>query len=469
MKRTKMLVTYGPAIANKQLIKRLVDSGVNAFRVNCSHGTTANFIAAARTIRAGSKGADYPIGLLFDISGPKLRLDRFDDEVQVEIGDEIAISTGKTDLARRIIAVNHPAIIESVRKGERVFVDDGQIEFEAVKTGRTEIVLRARNAGVLLGGKGINLPDSVIKIPTIGRKDREDIATAVKVGADYVALSFVRSGDDLIEARKLIKQAGGSQKLIAKLEKREAIANIEELMLLCDGVMIARGDLGVELPPAELPTLQKRIINLANTHQKPVIVATQMLESMRFAPRATRAEINDVASAVFDFADAVMLSAETATGKYPCEAVATMREIICATEASLPRPQVSLERHLIPSEIPYGIAESVSRLNDYCPTEAIFAFTTTGFTAQMISNVFPPQPIFALTPNRVVVGQLTLYRAVYPVLIRQPGSFTAMLGTVGRIAKRLGLARKGQRAIITGGAPFGSTTATNFMMIHEVK
>ncbi len=284
MKRTKILATYGPAVNSPETLRKLIFAGADAFRVNCSHGDGPELEAAARVIKKARLKAPYPVGMLFDISGPKLRLDRFDGSLSIKKDQELTLTTGKTDLTRMKIGVNHPAIIKSVKKNERLFIDDGNLLFDIVRVGRTSITARAINGGTLLPGKGINLPDTDIKIPTITEKDRRDIKTAVKAEADYIALSFVRSGDDIIEARKLIKRDGGRQQVIAKLEKREAIENIEEIMMLSDGVMIARGDLGVELPPEELPKLQKRIIRMANRHHKPVIVATQMLESMRYFP-----------------------------------------------------------------------------------------------------------------------------------------------------------------------------------------
>ncbi len=468
MKRTKILATYGPAITSAKLLSRLIASGVNAFRINCSHGNSDEWRAAAVAIRKAASKAPYPVGILFDISGPKLRVDQFEGSIDVTRRDTITFTSGKSKVEDRLIAVNHPQIIKSVKKGERLFVDDGNLVFEILSADGREVVCKAVNSGKLLPGKGINLPDTDIGIPTITSKDRKDIKTAVECDADFVALSFVRSGDDIIEARKLIKRYGGRQAVIAKLEKREAIDDLEGIMLLSDGVMVARGDLGVELPPAELPNLQKRIIRMANCHHKPVIVATQMLESMRFSPRATRAEINDVATAVYDFADAVMLSAETATGRYPLEAVKTMSDVILAAETQCLHQHVDLQKHLIGSPIPYAVAMSVSESDHYCETEVIFAFTTTGFTAGLISNLFPPQPVIALTLDEKVMNQLSLYRSVYAILLKQPTSFDDMMDKVNVLSKKYRLARKGDRVVITGGAPFGSTAQTNFMLFHEV-
>jgi pyruvate kinase len=468
MKKTKILATFGPAIASESAIRQLVKCGANAFRINCSHGKTDDFKKAARLIRRATKASPFPVGLLFDISGPKLRLADFSGELDIQTGERIELTTGTSNLPEGKLGVNHPAIISSLRKGQRLYIDDGYLVFDVVSAGKKGVVLQAGNSGCIRPRKGINLPESKIDIPTIGPKDREDIKTAIEAGADYIALSFVRSGDDLIEARRLIKRYGGNQKLIAKLEKREAIEDLDNIMLLLDGVMIARGDLGVELPPEKLPTLQRDIIRMANRHHKPVIVATQMLESMRFSPRATRAEINDVASAVFDYVDCVMLSAETAAGKYPKEAVETMASVITETEESAVRPDIDLGSHLIQSTVPLVIAQSVSRADQSCKTTHVFAFTTSGFTAEMISNLYPPQPVIVLTPDTAVMRRLSLYRSLYPVQIKQPGSFSEMLAAIEKIGKKFKLTRKGDRVILTGGAPFGSTVPTNFMMFHEM-
>ncbi len=468
MKKTKIIATYGPSISSATKISELAAAGVNLFRVNCSHGATLDFVKAADTIRSALRKSQFPVGLLFDISGPKLRLERFEGKLVVKPGQRFKLTTGRTELDKKVIAVNHPGIISSVKKGEKVYIDDGNLVFEVVTAGRKWLNLRAVNGGTILPGKGINLPRTDIKIPTISDKDKEDIKTAIRVKADYVGLSFVRSPADIAEARRIIKSFGGDQRIIAKLEKREAVEDLEKIIKEADGVMIARGDLGVELPFAELPRLQKEIIKLANYQHKPVIVATQMLESMRFAPRATRAEVNDVATAVFDLADAVMLSAETATGNYPLEAVKTMEQIITATESSLERPKVAIEHHEMRSEITNAIAHAVSSYEHEKLVKAIFAFTTSGFTASLISNLLPPQPIIALTPNERVRSRLTLLRSVYPVTIEHPRSFDDMLATVERVSTRYSLARGGDKVIITGGAPFGSTVQTNFMMIHEI-
>lgn len=469
MKHTKILATYGPAIKSPDILKKLITAGVNAFRVNCSHGDKTDFQNATQAIRMAAKDSKYPIGLLFDISGPKLRLDRFGDgEIEIKKGGQLTLTSGESNIAAAVIGVNHPAIISSVKMGQRILIDDGNISLKIIATSPETITAVAINGGKLLPAKGINLPDTDIQIPTITEKDREDIQTAVEVGADYIALSFVRSGDDIIEARKLIKKLGGHQKIIAKLEKREAIANLEEIMILADGVMIARGDLGVELPQSELPSLQKRIIHLANQHHRPVIVATQMLESMRFAPRATRAEINDVAGAVFDHVDAVMLSAETATGEYPLEAVLAMAETINVVERGMAPPRIDTEKQFIGAPIPHSIANAVSAADQMCQIKVIFALTSSGYTAGLISNHFPDQPVIALSPNQVTINQLTLYRSVYSVAIETINSFDELIKTINEVAHRFGLAQTNENVIITGGAPFGCNLQTNLMMIHVI-
>lgn len=468
MKRTKILATYGPSIRSISRLRQLIAAGVNAFRVNCSHGDSDDFVEAASTIRKASAKSRFPIGLLFDISGPKLRLDRFEGKITLKKGDRITITAGPSDLSRGVVGVNHPAIIESVKTGEQLLIDDGNMIFEIESATGKKVVAIAQHDGTLLPAKGINLPDTDIQIPTITKKDKKDIRTAVEAGADFIALSFVRSGDDIIEARRLLKKYGGHQKIIAKLEKREAIDRLDEIMMLTDGVMVARGDLGVELPPAELPRLQKRIIRLANRHNCPVIVATQMLESMRFSPRATRAEINDVASAVFDNADAVMLSAETATGEYPLEAVRMMAATIDAAEDECAQPIVEIDQHLIKTPIAYTIAGAVRSSDTFCHARLIVALTTSGYTAALISNLFPPQPIIALSPNPQVMNHLTLYRSVYPVPLEMLSSFDEMIHAVNNVCLKNRLVSKGDRVIITGGAPFGSKVPTNFMMIHEI-
>lgn len=469
MKKTKILATFGPAVDSPATVRALVEAGVNAFRVNCSHGDAASFKHAVGVIRRGLTRCRYPVGLLFDISGPKLRLDRFDGELRVPAGGKITLAAVGTDVRQRKIAANHPEIIKALRKGQMVLIDDGRLAFEVMEANRVSAVLRAVEGGTLTAGKGINLPNSSIPLPTITAKDRRDIKTAIALEADYLALSFVRSPLDIVEARRLVRRYGGTQKIIAKLEKREAIDALAEIMELADGVMIARGDLGVELPPAELPRLQKEIIALSNRLRKPVIVATQMLESMRFSPRATRAEVNDVASAVFDFADAVMLSAETATGEYPLQSVNVMRAVIEATEPAGRRPTSYRSRVEDQPPIPLAVAEMISRAPYPKSVKVIFAFTTSGFTAEMLSNAYPLQPVIALTTDHRVMRRLSLFRSVYGVHIKHPRSFDDMIHTVNKLCKSHDLARPGDLAIITGGAAFGATAPTNLLMFHEVR
>ena len=468
MKHTKILATYGPAVNSVATLVKLIKAGVNAFRVNCSHGDKNDLIAAAKIIREATKQAKFPVGMLFDISGPKLRLDRFNGEIKMKAGQQITITSGKSDLSANVIGVNHPAIISSVKKGERLLIDDGNMIFDILSTSETEVVAKAQFDGTLLPAKGINLPDTDIQIPTITDKDKEDIKTAVECGADFIALSFVRSGDDIIEARQLLNKFGGDAFVIAKLEKKEAIDNLDEIMMVVDGVMVARGDLGVELPPAELPRLQKRIVRAANTYHRPVIVATQMMESMRFSPRATRAEINDVASAVFDFSDAVMLSAETASGNFPLEAVKTMTDTIVAAETENRPPVVKMDENMIKSPVSYSIAGAVRASEEFCGTKAIFALTMSGYTTGLISNLFPPQLIVGLCPDVTVRRQMTLCRSVYAVPVDLADSVEDVVRAVNEIGPRLGLAQTGDRVVITGGAPFGQGQPTNFMMIHEI-
>jgi len=468
MKRTKIIATYGPAIATKAKISQLVSAGVNLFRINCSHGTTDDFVKAVNILKEGTKDTTYPIGILFDISGPKLRLGRFEGKIAISAGQTITLTDKTTNVAEKMVAVNHPAIIHSIKKSEKVYIDDGNIMFEAVSVSRQKVVLKAHNSGIILPGKGINLPESDIKLPTITSKDKEDIKTAVRVKADFIALSFVRTGDDIIEARQIIKSFGGDQQIIAKLEKKEAIANLENIILLSDGAMIARGDLGVEIPFEELPLLQKKIIKMANIQHKPVIVATQMMESMRFSTRPTRAEVNDVASAVFDCVDAVMLSAETATGKYPLKVVSAMDKVIEATEKNLKPVEVEVESHLIRSEITHAIARGVKSTSQEQLTKVIFAFTSSGFTAVLISNLFPQEPVIALTSSERVMRKLTLHRSVYAVKAGQPKSFDDLIDTVKKVTKDYKLASSRDKVIITGGVPFGFKVPTNFMMLYEI-
>jgi len=468
VKSTKIVATYGPSIASEKKISELIEAGVNLFRINCSHGQAEDFKKAVKVIKGGSSSAKYPVALLFDLGGPKLRLGKYPEESEVRKGESIWLSS-KPDGDGKTFTVNYPQIISAIKKGEKVYVDDGNIQFTVVKAEKEKVELRAENSGTFTSGKGINLPDTKIPIPTITEKDKKDLKAAAELGADYIGLSFVRKPEDIKEARDLIKKSGGGMGIIAKLEKKEAVKNLEEIINLSDGVMVARGDLGVELLPERLPLLQKRIIRTANCYHKPVIVATQMLESMRFSPRATRAEINDVAGAVFDFADAVMLSAETATGKYPLEAVKTMSAVIREVEREAVPPQLELDDHKLESDIPMAIANAVSHSTLRERIKLIFAFTSSGFTAQLYSNLYPPAPIVAITTDKKVMNRLSLFRSVYAVQAGQPKTLDETLNLVNRLCHKYQLAEAGDCVIITGGAPFGSLVPTNFFMYYRIE
>lgn len=468
MKKTRIIATYGPSIASAKKVSLLIEAGVNLFRINCSHGTTADFLKAARIIRDGSKKSRYPVGLIMDISGPKLRLGRFTGEVVVKPGQTISLGSRRSVPAKRMLEINYPEILKAIKPKHRVFIDDGIVAFEVVSVSQGRITLKARNAGVLTSGKGINLPDSKVNLPSITAKDKEDIKTAVRLDADFIALSFVRSPDDIEQAQRLIRRWSGHQRVIAKLERGEAIKALDAIMNQCDGVMIARGDLGVEMAPEEVPHLQKKIIATANKHRIPVIVATQMLESMRTHPRATRAEISDVATAVYDFADAVMLSAETAVGQYPLEAVKTMSRVIETTEA-VATPPVEKELPAFHNEIALSIADAVKHCRTQCDAKVILAFTSSGGTAVLISKLFPDQPVIAVTSDLRLQRQLTLCRSVYPLEADPPQSFDEMVACATQLCRRNKLARRGDKVIITGGVPFGSAQKTNMMMVYELK
>lgn len=467
MKKTRIIATYGPSIASAKKVSQLIEAGVNLFRINCSHGTTADFLKAARIIREGSKKSRYPVGLIMDISGPKIRLGRFKGEVAVTQGQMITLGSRRSDPAKGTLEINYPEILKAIKPKHRVFIDDGNLVFEVAKVSPGRVALKARNAGKLSSGKGINLPDTKIDLPAITAKDKDDIKTAVRLDADFIALSFVRSPADIEQARRLVKRWSGHQRLIAKLERVEAIKQLDSIMRASDGVLIARGDLGVEMAPEEVPHLQKEIIAKANEHRIPVIVATQMLESMRTHPRATRAEISDVATAVYDFADAVMLSAETAAGQYPLEAVKTMCRVIETTEA-VATPPVQLELPAARNEIALSIADAVKHCRSQCDAKVILAFTGSGGTAVLISKLFPDQPIIAVTSDPRLQRQLSLCRSVYSVEADPPQSFDEMIACATQLCRRHKLAGRGDKLIITGGVPFGSAQKTNMMMVHEL-
>ena len=464
----KIVATIGPASSDLKTIRALFKAGVDVFRMNFSHGSHDDHSTRHAMIRQVEAETGRPIGILADMQGPKLRIGTFEKgEERLRKGQRfefhLASVTGNGDR----VTLPHKEIFAVIRPGENLLINDGRLRMKVESNDGKVIVARAVNGGIISDRKGVNVPGTVLPINILTKKDQADLEFALSLGVEWIGLSFVQRVEDIHKARHLIK---GRAKVLAKLEKPSAIENLDGIVALSDAVMVARGDLGVELPAEMVPQIQKRIIGCCRARGKPVIVATQMLESMISEPVATRAEASDVANAVYAGADAVMLSAETASGKYPLEAVKTMDRIIRAAESD---PDFDNILHAVPLPIEENDSDSIAaaacNVARTRGCSAISTFTKTGSTVRRVSRMRTLVPVLGLTPDIQVARQLCLAWGVHSVKTRDDvEGFADMVGKSTRISRREGLARNGDRIVITAGVPFGTAGTTNILRIAIV-
>ena len=463
-RRTRIVATIGPASGKPSVVRRLIEAGVDVFRVNFSHASHEAYDAWREIIRRESRAAGRNVGILADLQGPKLRIGELVGHRPVELvaGSKVEITTEPVLGDAKRLSTAYAQLPNDVRRGDRILLNDGAIEMHVTGV-RGEIVTCVVDNGGLVGEhKGMNLPGVAVSSPALTDKDRDDLCHAVQTGADFIAISFVRRPEDVVEAKELVAQAGGTTPVVAKIEKPEAIDRLAAIMQASDAVMVARGDLGVEMPPERVPTLQKHIIRQAKDHLIPVITATQMLESMIVSPRPTRAEASDVANAIIDGSDALMLSGETAVGAYPVETVETMVRIALEAESSFPprerrRTRVNSDSH--------AISHAACHITESMEVRVIAAFTHTGFSARLVSKDRPAVPIYAFVPDEVVGRRLALDWGVLPTVIEQRGNTEEMIASVEAELTRLGVVRPGDAVVIVGGSPMGVPGRTNFIKI----
>jgi pyruvate kinase len=474
MRRAKILATIGPASRDSKLIGAMLAAGVDGVRVNMSHGTRdekANDIALAR---AAATKMNRPLAVLVDLAGPKIRTGMLKNHqpVTLETNQQFTITTQEIEGDRARVSTNYAGMPRDVPQGARVLLDDGAIELRVESADETEIVTRVVNGGVLGERKGINLPGISLPIPSLTEKDRQDLTWAAQQGVDYIALSFVRSGADCVEAKKLIDAAGSRAPLVAKIEKAEAIDHLDEIIAAADGVMVARGDLGVETGVELVPVYQKQIIEQANAAGKLVITATQMLQSMVDHPRPTRAEATDVANAVWDGSDCVMLSGETATGEYPVAAVATMARIIETAETRTEgRSIIGKLVGRQSGRVSRALCEAAAFAADEMNTRIIAVFTESGLMARRLSALRPTQRIIALTSSREVVNELALIWGVEPVLTTRSKSTEELLKLGERTLLQADLVKIGETVVIMAGRLSGlglSSSVTLYTIAGEI-
>ena len=469
MRRTKIIATIGPASDSEIVLESLIVSGMNVARINFSHGTHEYHRALIRRIQKLRDHLERPVAILQDLQGPKIRVGKIQGGVVELMPGQPFILAGKREPGSvHSVSVSLETLPEEVSVGDPILLADGRIELVVERIDPPRIYCRVIVGGALSSHKGVNLPGSTLRVQAVTDKDREDLVVGLEEGIDAVALSFVRSGSDLVSAREAIGKIGRTVPIIAKIEKHEAVENIDGILEAADGIMVARGDLGVEIDIERVPVVQKRIIERSNLSGKPVITATQMLATMVDSPRPTRAEASDVANAILDGTDAIMLSEETATGQYPVHAVQMMDRIARAAEGVLAARSVNHELAR-GSEISEAISYSSCSVAKAIQAAAIVTPTWSGSTARRVSRFRPEQPILATTPNRAVWFFLSFCWGVVPVVIPAADTIDEMVGCSIEAARAAGHLRPGQNVVITGGAPLHIEGTTNFVKVDVVR
>ena len=474
MRRTKIVCTIGPASSSQEALDRLVAAGMDVARLNFSHGTHAEHADVVRRLRESEERWGRPVAILQDLQGPKIRLGTFGEgggrRVDLEPGRPFALSRTRCVGSVERVFVSPPESLNEVKVGDQVLMDDGMIQLRVEETTEAEVRCRVVAGGRISDHKGISLPRVALPVSCLTPKDRADLAFGIEQGVDFVAVSFVRSAADIAEVRKFLYEQGAALPLVAKLERHEVIENLPGILTTVDAVMVARGDLGVDVPLEDVPHMQKEIIRQARAAKVPVIVATQMLESMVTHLRPTRAEVSDVATAIFEGADAVMLSAETATGRYPAEAVETMARIAVRAEVSVlaDEPQRRRQRDLTAVGFPEAVSDAAAMAARALKAQAIVAFTQSGFSARLISHQRPDVPIIAFTPTVEVRRRLALSWGVVTRLIRKVETTDEMVEEIESALLRDGSVRVNDVIVIISGAPMWVTGTTNLLKLHRV-
>lgn len=468
--RSKIIATLGPSSNSPRMIEKLILAGMDVARLNFAHGNIEEHRKTIKSIRFASQKIGKNVGILLDLQGPKIRVGNLSSKyIKLKEGEPFVITSRNVPGDERVVSTTYKNLPHDMEEGAHILLDDGLLELTVEKIKGNDIHCRIIRGGKLYPKKGINVPGISFSIESLTKKDREDIDTGIKEGVDFIAISFIRTASDVLSVKKYLNKRGASIPVIAKIEKPEAVENLDEILKVTDGIMVARGDLGVELPSEQVPIIQKEIIRKCNEEAVPVITATQMLESMVQHPNPTRAEASDVANAIVDGTDALMLSGETAAGKYPVEAVSMMRRIAHATEERLlevlrPDP----EKIRVKGDPEHAIAHAVYYTAMDIKAKAIVTFTRSGRTACIISKYRPSIPIIGVTHTEPMLGRLSLYWGVKGVLVELKESTDAMIAGVEKKLLDKKLVKKGDTLIITLGVPWGVVGSTNMLMIHTV-
>ncbi|MFC1967078.1 pyruvate kinase [Chloroflexota bacterium] len=469
-RRTKIVCTIGPATGSASLIERLIRGGMNVARLNLSHGTPELHARYVQTVRRVSKRLKTPVAILIDLPGPKYRTGRLKDgQAILKKGARLTLTTEDIEGDASLVPVNLPGLPRDVKKGDNVLIDDGAMQLRVTSKSGGEVKCRVTVGGVLTEKRGLVVPGMRTSGPFITEPQREQILFSSRQQPDYLAISFVSSAEDVVSVKDILRENNTDIPVIAKIERVQAVRNFDAILAASDGIMVARGDLGVDIPLEKVPLLQKEFIRKCNRAGKPVITATQMLESMIKATRPTRAEVTDVANAIFDGSDATMLSGETSVGKHPVTAVKTMARIAHETEKKLPYDRWLAERgdwleRQTDELISYNSCHTADRLG----ARAIVAFTQSGGTARRVAKYRPRVPILAITPDVTTSGRLLLHWGVYPFYIGKVKSLDELFNLGSRLAVEQGLARPGDLIVITGGVPIGTAGSTNLLKVETI-
>lgn len=469
MSKVKIVCTLGPACSDHETMTAMVRAGMNVARFNFSHGDYDGHLAMLELVRTIEKEEGTPIATLLDTKGPEIRTGKVEGGlVRLEQGQLIALTTDKSAIpgtASRVY-VNYEALPREVTPGQEIFIDDGTLQLAVESVSATDVLCRVIVGGLLSDTKGVNIPGADISLPALAEKDLQDIQWGIDHSMDYIAVSFVKSRSDIMEVRRVMEAAGGSMKVVAKIETRQSILNIESIADVVDGMMIARGDLGVEIPTEDVPLQQKRIIDICRSRGKAVIVATQMLDSMIRNPRPTRAEASDVANAVLDGTDAVMLSGETAKGAYPLRSVETMKRIVRRTEREIELWQHPLHAVSQSFGVPDAVSSAAVQVARQMNAAAIISMTSSGSTAQMVSKHRPPCAILGATPSRRTWRELTLYWGVTPLFKEEMFDQNTAVDSTIATCISAGLLSEGDLVVVTAGVPLGTAGTTNMLQVH---
>ncbi len=467
MRRAKIVATFGPALADYEKTKEVIEAGVDVARLNLSHGSHEVHESVFKTIRKASEEVGRAVGVLVDLQGPKIRLGKFkDDKIELVVGAKFTITTDDILGDQSTCSTTYKGLPGDVKPGDMLLIDDGRLELRALSVTATSVVTEVVYGGMCSNNKGINLPGVAVNVPALSEKDEDDLRWALKLGADMIALSFVRNAKDIVRVHEIMAQEGKFIPVIAKIEKPQAVAALEEIIDAFDGVMVARGDLGVELPLEQVPLVQKRAVELARRWAKPVIVATQMLESMITASRPTRAETSDVANAVLDGADALMLSGETSVGEYPIETVKTMAKIIESTEENgLERiPALGTKPHTHSG----AVVRAAMEIAELLGSKYVCVFTESGDTLRRVSRLRSRVPVLAFTPNLEVMRRISLVWGATTFMVEKVKHTDDMVKQVDEIMLSSGRCRVGDEVVIVAGSPPGIPGSTNALRVHRV-